>query len=301
MKRKLVKQGAATLMISLPAKWVQHHHLNKGSEINIEQVEDSLMISSSTIDIKKEASIELSDSTESSIRTLITNTYRKGYDKIKVKFSNEKQFKILEDVIKTRLIGFEIIKKSQHDCSVENITEPSPDQFETLIRKIFYNIQDLFEITKARLTNPISFEDIEAIEERIQKYDNFCRRVITKKGIHNQNSELLWTFLTLLIHAQREIYIMNIAINSKIPISEKTTALLEEARKLFELIQKAYIDKNPASINQVHSLEKELIYKKSYPLLERIKGKEAIFIYHIASSIRQFYLSTSPLLGLILS
>ena len=45
MKRKLVRQGSSTLMISLPSKWVKSNNLDKGSEIDIDEKENVLEIS----------------------------------------------------------------------------------------------------------------------------------------------------------------------------------------------------------------------------------------------------------------
>ena len=59
MKRKLVKQGSATLMLSIPAKWAQLHNLGKGEEVNMEIEEEKLIISSSEIATKNEAAIKL--------------------------------------------------------------------------------------------------------------------------------------------------------------------------------------------------------------------------------------------------
>ena len=96
MKRKLVKQGASTLMISLPAKWIHLHNLDKGKEVNLEIIEENILISASSINAKKDTILELKGTTETLVRTLITNTYRKGFDRIKVNYENEKQFKIVK-------------------------------------------------------------------------------------------------------------------------------------------------------------------------------------------------------------
>ena len=44
MKRKLVKQGTTTLMISLPSKWLKNNALNKGDEIEISDDQNGLII-----------------------------------------------------------------------------------------------------------------------------------------------------------------------------------------------------------------------------------------------------------------
>src|SRR4030043_2126626 len=242
MKRKLVKQGAATMMISLPSKWIKANSLEKGDEIDLENLGKNLVISIKSPEKKLETSIKLTSLTESSIRTLITNTYRESYDKINVEFENNEQFKILKRVIETRLIGFEITKKQQKSCTVENITEPSPDQFDNLLNKIFLNIEELFEITKKRL-NDEEAEDFEEVADRIQKYDNFCRRIIVKRKLVEKNSEMFWSFLSSIIRAYRELYYLNKATDKKIKVSEKTKELLQDSEEVFSMIIKAYKNK----------------------------------------------------------
>lgn len=284
------------MMISLPSKWIKFNNLKKGSEIDLEEQENNIIISNSTLPEKSETNIILTESTESSIRNLIGNAYRTGYNKIKVNFENESQFKILKEIIKTRLLGFDIIKKETGYCIVENISEPSTDQFDNILRKFFANISELIEITKKRLDNSKEDYDYKELEETIQKYDNFCRRVIINKRI--KNSELLWTFLTLILHGQRELFLLNENLNN-IKVSNETKLLLNDLTKLFEIIKKGYQEKNIEILSKTPNLMHE-VYKKSYKLLENKKGKENIIIYHLTVSLRIFYQSYSPLSGLII-
>ncbi len=294
MRRKIVKQGAATLMISLPSKWCKKFGLKKGDEIDIESINENLLVSSKGIKTKQETEITLIGLAESSIRTLITNTYRLGYDKIKVNFSSDIQFKILQEVIKKRLLGFDVIKKGKNFCIIENITEPSPEQFENLLQKIFLNIIELFEITEDRLQNKKSISDYEDTEARIQRYDNFCRRVIAKRQFE-KNSQLFWTFLTLIIHGQRELYLLNRFLNKKnMKESKEIIILLKDTKIMFKMIQEAYFKKDISLLKKIHDLEKKLIYQKAYKILK------SPVAYHITSCIRNFYLASSPLMGLLL-
>jgi len=117
MKRKLVKQGAATLMISLPAKWLKRFKLGKGDEIDVDEEGSRLVISKKGAKVGKETEINLTRQTETGIRTLITNAYRSGFDVVNVKFENEehvpdiaKELKISEEEVK-RIITNERIKE----------------------------------------------------------------------------------------------------------------------------------------------------------------------------------------------
>jgi len=300
MKRKLVKQGAATLMISLPSKWIHKNNLSKGSEVELEQLDDNLIISSRPISIKLETTINLSESTETYVRTLITNTYRRGYDKIKIFYNNQEQFEILLHIIKTRLIGFDIIKKEQNYCIVENITEPDVSQFDNIMRKMFFGISELFEEIKKRFENKIKNpNDIDEIAERIQKYDNFCRRVIMKQKITSKNTELLWAFLTLMIHGQREIYLISKINFKNTTISSKTKDFLNDIKQLYETLVSIYLNKDAKLVAKIH-IQNDICYKKGLLLLQNSQGKETLLTHHLLSAGRIFYQANSPIVGLII-
>lgn len=285
-------------MISLPSKWLKENKLDKGDEINLQEAQNSLVISVDELKQKKETEIFLKELSETSIRTIITNTYRKGYDKIIVNFENEDQFKILEDTIRTKLIGFDIVKKEKNKCIVENITEPSSDQFDNILEKMFMNISVLFDLTEEKLGGKKPEENYEEVEKRIMQYDNFCRRVLSKR-VGQKNIEFFWTFLHLIDHGQREIYHLNNVFKA-MKVSQSTKNLLEDCEKVFNLIKESYLKKDLNLLSKIHPLTKELIYKKGYSLLEKSNGKETIIIYHILSSIRKFFQANSPLTGLIL-
>lgn len=299
MKRKLVKQGAATLMVSLPSKWLRETGLGKGDDVEVEVSDKSLIINLVEAKKPKQVEIRLQDLTESSIRTLITNTYRKGYDKIIVNFENNSQLKILENTIRTKLIGFDIVKKEKNKCIVENITEPSSDQFDNILAKMFMNIETLLDITEARLKGTKPEENFEEVEQRIMQYDNFCRRIIAKRKLSEEKTEFFWAFLHLIDHGNRELYHLNKALGN-FKVSEKSKELLQGCRKMFSLVKEAFLKKDTAILSKIHSLNKELVYNKGYNALEKSKTKEAIIIYHLIAAIRKYFQTNSPLTGLLL-
>jgi len=294
MQRKLVKQGAGTLMVSLPSKWTKKHSLSKGDEVSIEETGNDILVSTSGGQAKRSTELELTNLAESSIRTLITSAYRSGYDKIVVRFKEEQQFQILQEVIKTRLIGFDITEKQAGFCIVENITEPAKEQYSTISHKVFQNIHILFQITKQRLRGQQAAESYEEVEERIQKYDNFCRRASLKQS--DAKTEFLLTFFTLVIHGQRELYHLN---KLAVKASADTLKLLDSCHELFTMLEAAYTKKDMKVLASVHELEKKLIYDEGYKALERAQPKERVIVYHVLAAIRQLYQANSPLTALL--
>ena len=94
--------------------------------------------------------------------------------------------------------------------------------------------------------------------------------------------------------------LLNKIINQKIKISKETNELLEGSNSIFRLLIETYKEKSKEKLNKIHELEKEYLLKKAYSLIEKTKGKESLIVFRISSSIRQFYLTVSPLSSLIL-
>lgn len=292
MKRKLVKQGASTMMVSLPSKWIKANNLDKGDEIDLEEKKNSLIINPEAKKKKSETEIQLTGLTESSIRTIITNAYRIGYDKIKVNFADESALPIIQKTLDKNLIGFEIIKRNEKGCEIENITEPSYEQFDNIFSKIFLNIEELFQIASSNLNG--EEHEFEDIERKIQQFDNFCRRVIAKSEIYDR-MQLKWAFHTELIHAQRELYhLLRYLEKNKVKADKEAFSLLEDSKNIFQMLEKAYQEKNISLLEKIHEEEKGLIYKKGY---SSIKKSNPIVIHHLMNVIRNLYLATSPLSG----
>lgn len=298
MRRKLVRQGAATMMISLPAKWVQHNKLDKGDAVDVEEKNNSIYITLEPEKAKRHTSVTLGSATESSVRTVITNAYRLGYDSITVKFSTPSTLKVIQQVVKTRLVGFEIIKHDQDSCLIENITEPSKEHFGNIFSKVWLNISDLFSIADEMLQGKKNTEYPE-IEERIQQFDNFCLRVIIKTR-PMEYSELEWAFHTHLIHAQRELYhLLRYLSKAKSNSHNQARELLKECRILFDWLREGYEKKDIKVLEKLHDREKEVIYQEGYASLN--KAKDGVPIYHLMATARNFYLANSPLVGIIIS
>lgn len=281
-------------MLSLPSKWIKANNLEKGNELDIEEKGDSLIIRLDAKKQKKETEINLSSLTESSIRTIVTNAYRMGYTKVKLNFKDEKALKTIQNTINNDLIGFEIIKKSKTSCEIENITEPSKEQFDNIFSKIFLNIDDLFEITENMLHG--EKQEFEQTEQKIKQFDNFCRRVISES--QEDNSKLVWVFHSELTHAQRELYhLLKYLEKNKTKSDKQALELLESCKEIFEKLKQAYNQKSINLLEQIHDLEKDITYKKGYLSL---KKSNPIITHHILNSIRNFYLASSPLIGIFI-
>ncbi len=299
MERKLVQQGNSTLMVSLPYEWVKKNSLRKGAEVSIREDDNNMVIfTKSEPSKKKAATLTLTTDTEPSVRTAIISAYRSGYDLIRINFKCRPAHQLVAEIIKNYTIGLEIIEQGKNFLLLENITEPDAGQFEVLFNKIFYNISLLAEHTEQRLKGKETL-DCKSIIFKIHQYDNFCRRVVSKKPFSSTKAGFYYALFTLITQGQRELYHLNSYLDEN-KVMLKDFRVLEHLKEVLNLLREAHASKNLALIEQIHDLKKEFRHTVFYPSIEKGRKKENVALYHIASSLRLFYLACSPVTGLVI-
>lgn len=298
MRRKLIAQGKGGITLSMPIKYIRDIRLKPGDEMDVDEEQGRLIIEPADFSkkSKKEISLNLRDVVESALRTILVNSYRAGYDKIKVKAVNKQQINEINRIVTDYLLGFEVLDITENSCTLEEVAQPSDTDFKNIYIKIFHMISLLFEHT-------VNSEDIKIIEElmsKIQRYDNFCRRAISKKIITEEKSMFYWSFFGIVIHAARKVFFYNRdKLKYSIKPSKDVLNMLKKTNELFEMLKSAYLKKDIELLDTIQEKEKSLIYKEGFSKIIK-QGNNNILIYHLMDSIRNIYLASSPLYGIII-
>jgi len=301
MKRKLVKQGAATMMISLPSKWIKHNSLDKGDEINLEEKENNLVITTEqTLKSKQEITIEMTKENRGNLKNILTHIYRRGFDKITIKNIDSDILKELRDIVQI-LLGFEIIGKDANKCVLENISEPTENKYESILKKVFVIIKEDQDIilNDFKTNKYVNKQEIE--ESRIQgdRFVLFCRRLLIKEK-NEEDAVLEWELLTSLMRVHHGFYYMyKYASENNVKVETEVVELLGHLKDYFELFFDAYHNKNINSIHKINDLKKKYQFGKSIDHLERSKGKNTVLHSYIKECFRNIQLATSPIYGMI--
>lgn len=298
MKRRIVKQGAATLTISLPAFWTKKHRLKNGDEITIELINDDLLISKEALKSEKKKEIILITDTKTYVRNIVITAYCQGYDTLIVYFNDESSYQTLLEVLKHYIIGFDVIKKEKAFCVLENITEPSIEQFETIFQKVLYNTSLLIDQTEQRIQGTIQFKEYAEVMLRIHQYENFCKRLLSKKNKFDENVGEFCIFLNHVAQAAKEIHHLNKYLDKE-PLTIKHIHFYDVLKQCRVLIQEGYLKKDHQSIANLHVLISKRFIAADFDKVLLQKGKDNVIIYHIIASIRHLFLASNALLGLI--
>ena len=181
MKRSVILMGGKTYVVSLPSKWVKKYNIQKGEELNLEELGDSIIVKTEK-DVKGDNLVINTENLEKMLGRTVGAIYKSGYDQAKIVFDNDDQLKVIEKTLQRTCIGFEIVKQGDKFVVVKNLASTDKEEFDTALKRIFYTLEimgkDLFEAnTKEKL------QEVVLKDDQVNKRSDFCRRILNKGEI----------------------------------------------------------------------------------------------------------------------
>ena len=300
MKRKIVKHGPISLTVSLPSKWVKRYALKPGDEIEVVEEGANLKVISGKDLTVGEFRVRLKETTYSYLKSVISNAYKKGYDRVFIEYENENVLKGVQKAVDS-LLGIEIVSKSKNECEIRNISRELEAEFDSILKNsvilLIEMSQQVFTDVKNNYTG--NSENIYYNKEVITKYTDFCKRILNK---YRKNEEVM-VFEYLIVWSLEKIaneyqYLYNYCIKSfPIKLSPQTLSFFRETNELLELYSQALLEKNIKKIEILSRVKDRLLFKEYYQSLSRVKVKELPIMHHLANIVRRLWDSSGPLHG----
>ena len=253
MKRKVVKHGPSSLIISLPSKWVKRHNVKGGDELDVLEKQNSLEITTKALPKDLSVTIDITGLDRTSILVYLQGMYRKGYDEINVHFKNQKTkhfrkkkevqvLSVIQNVI-TRFIGVEIVKQTKDFVQIRQISEDSKKDFAVLMKRTGMLIIEAFEEFERCLKD--NDDDTYPVEHHhmiVTKFINYCMRLISKGAVKDTSDALtlyqifavLDKIMDLLKEAERDKARYNISFpKESVEIVSDVTEAMRVFHKFF--------------------------------------------------------------------
>ncbi len=269
----------------VPKKWLDKKGLKPGDEINVTEDNNKLIIEpEKTKKQKKTINIEIKESRESSIRTLIVIAYRAGFDQISIKYTGKE--KDINQIVNNFLIGFDVTKTNKDEYIIESISEPSYDNFENIIQRQFYLLELIIQ--------KIGDTEIEQYVHKVQKYDNFLKRCLSKEIFNTNTKPFLWQFLSNLTQISRACFHFHKDITNK--KNKKIKNLIKRLEEMINILKISYLKRDTSQLHKLHNMEQEIVRNERKKLNN---NKDALYLHHIYIIARVIYLANSPLTGVL--
>ena len=248
MRRKLIKQGLGALTICLPKQWVVQTSLKGGDEVDIDVLGKGLVINAKGKPIKREIQLKITTTSKEYLRNLLNQLYRAGYDKITLNLKSQEQSILAQKFIQMFLLGFEITKNSGKSVTAESISEPGEEKNKLMLRRIFFIIQESFQILNQD-KNFSKVRDINRNTRKVTQYDNFLRRSYAK--FPSQKDYFSWELVNALLLIQHSFYHIYL---KKIKIKKN-----KELAELFNNITTSFLKGHIENIGELSSKADKLV------------------------------------------
>ncbi len=251
MKRKVVKVGPMTLMVSLPAKWVQEQHIESGQELYVTLSTDSLLFTKSEVKPeKKKIEIDISLFNKYVLFRYWEMVYIKGYDEIvlihrntmigDVKGNQENVRSVVKRLC-TRSLGLEIISQTMTRTEIRSFLTDESEKLEQIEKRIFFLLKEFMADFERYVSGklPLSASDVLISHDIIVKYIKYFLRMVEKSDktiLQKQQLYVLYTHLNLLVNKFRFMY----EIMEQGKLSAQGLASLRELFDILALFFEAY-------------------------------------------------------------
>jgi len=298
MKRKVVKLGPSTLVVSLPSKWIKSQKIEAGNELEMTEAEGTLVLNSGDKKKeKKEITVEITDENRHNLLHILTHVYRAGYAKITIKGDNLSDE--VKNITKDILLGFEVTNRGNESCIIENVAEPTEDKYETMLRRAFLITKEtqekLIELFEGKKVNKEDFDDLKKQHDR---FVVFCRRIIFQKG--NKEDILRWELLTNQMQLQHaHYYLFKYVDNNGFDKDKNIAELLMGLQTYYDLLYEGCFKKDVEKLHKLHKEKDKYQYGRCFELLN--SKKNAVVYSYIREMFRLTQCGSSPLLSLFLS
>jgi len=181
MKRKVIQLAEKTLVVSLPSKWVKQQGIKKGEEVDVEPKNNTLLISTQSFPAEQKKT-DVSG-LNVMLGRYVGALYKAGYDSIEMRFKTKEQLETIQNILMRTCIGLEITEQGSRHIIAKEISKTEPEEFEGVLRRLFLFLISVAEDSVEAIKNS-RFDEVEKItlrDDNINRFADFCRRIINKK------------------------------------------------------------------------------------------------------------------------
>jgi len=295
MKRKIVKTGQNTLIVSLPSTWIKRHNLEKGQFLELEENAGVLKIYP-TERAKKNLKIGFNEEGYWYINRILRRIYAAGYDEVEIEYSKPEQIDFIRQCVGF-LDGFEVIQSKTDSCILKNILKPENIAYEDLLENVMWLIHSQLVIfdEACKKESKKRLKEINGINHTVIKLAHLGRRILNldckQDVVLLKDSFLLFTNLLYLSNYLN--YASEELLKKDLSLSQDEKDLIAETHETYERLLCAYRNNNLAEVQDFFQKRNDT-FERDNNLLEGENPKIVHFILNFRKemvAIGNYFLS----------
>ena len=293
--RRLQFTGGSTYIISLPSKWIRSNNLQRGSEIIISELDDSLQLSSGQpkkIEISKK--IMINDQIDvNEFQRILISVYISGFNTLVIgskEYLNEE----LREVIKrfSRLVmGIEIFEESSNSITLQNVLDSSSFPLSKAVRRMSLNVEAMINdtITGVENSEVKLLENVIERDDEVDRYLYYLYREV-RAGTEEGNNAVYYLIFSRILERLADHTVNICKIWKSKPSSDKSNAngivdYLKESLELFNESVEAFYSRKFNVLNGLIEKKGNIIEMKNKLVNEAKSEKQSNVVSSISEEI----------------
>lgn len=296
MKRSVIQLAGRTLLVSLPAKWVDANNVKKGDELDL--IENGASITINTDNTN--STLETKEFDAESVGPLITRylfaLYKKGIDEIKINYNDPSVVDVIRKKIMNEAVGYEIISQSPKSCVIKLITSGNITEFDNLLRRSFLLLLSMADETLTSIKNKdlAHLSKTALLEEPNDRLALVCRRTLNKTGskTYSKIGPIYYIIEELENVADEYGYLCNNLYSlkssaAKNSIRPEVVAIFEEVNEVLRMFYESFYKLDMKKLIIIAEKRKEIV-KRAHDIMENKKPSAAeLYVLHHGITIAE--------------
>lgn len=291
-----------TMVVSLPSSWVKKYGLKKGEEIDLEERDRTLSISTDkNLSIKK-TTLDVRPIKVSG-RRIMAALYKRGYDEIDVIFDKPQELEEIKKALSLEAMNFEIVTQTKNHCVVKSIAEATDQEFDNILRRIFLVLNSMIEEIYSGLEakDKKRIEEAKEYEKTNNKFTHFCRRSLNKKGYKDYEiTSIMYTIIEQLENVADELkflcdYLISQDLKS-MKISKETFKLFNDVKLFTNQFYGLFYNFNLEEAEKF-AKERKRIIETAQKLFMQKQNKEARIVHYLMNTTQRIFELFGPFLA----
>lgn len=293
MIRKVVKQGPATFMVSLPSTWVKKNRIKKGDTVEVLEKGPYMTITTQPGGRAIRLEADVSGLEPRLVDRLLARSYQKGYDEILLIHNNTDVLKVIQQKV-TELMGYEIMEQSNKTCLIQSLSHKMDINFEESLRKAFVIVKQMAEemIEAYAKDRKEDLQNLYLKDLEVNRFCYYCLRQINKEQYYTNPQDAQQTHvLYYLIEELEDLGDGIKKIASRLSKSKKNKSMLELLKLLKQQYERSYsyfYEPTKQKANEAYKLFQK-IDQQVEQLAEKSKNEETFILILLRETAHIIY------------
>lgn len=331
MRRKVIKQGHNTFTLTLPIKWAKQQNLQPGTELEVSEQGNSLVVSilgsEGNEKAIEKAEVDITGLPNPLLWRFVSSAYRAGYNEIKIDFEgieNDKgqmeefSYDITDwfykgqlpkdrslrltpieaiQALVNRFVGVEITEQRQNYVIVKQFGETSYKEFDHAMKRIFMVIvsmsKDVLSAIESNDRSPL--KAIHMMDTNVDRFEDYCLRVLNTKGYedYKKTSTVYSTIFLLEMLGDEYKRIAKHAVEEKAHYSQPALDFFRQVHQQLETYHELFYNFERSKAIKIFENE-EAFTIAAKKLFEKGTDQDKELLHHL-KKITRFIVSLAEL------